>query len=311
MNRGLRMIRIVVSATLFLLLTAGMTLPVAISSDALIFTVLERIQFVPAVMGFSLFIFVVWLILTLVFGRIYCSSVCPVGTLQDIASRAVRLCGRRTYRYSKPQSRLRIVMLLVMLVCLLGQYYVAVSVLDPYGAYARICTRIFAPMVEGAMPLWNSTGVRMSVAIWGDTLLAVVTFGVVVLIAARRGRLVCNTVCPVGTTLGIVSRFSIFQIDIDTDKCVQCGRCEEVCRGQCIDLTDHVVDGSRCVNCFDCLTVCPNDAIHYTSRRKQLSEPMMQRIPDAFGRQDGATLGKSTGNACSETNKLNNDETIS
>jgi ferredoxin len=45
-------------------------------------------------------------------------------------------------------------------------------------------------------------------------------------------------------------------------------------------MNDHVVDGSRCVNCFNCINVCPDDAIRYTSRRKQLSIPMMQSLKD-------------------------------
>ena len=85
-----------------------------------------------------------------------------------------------------------------------------------------------------------------------------------------------------------MSRFSILQMDIDTDLCINCRKCEDVCKGQCIDLTDHVVDGSRCVNCFDCVDICPNRAIRYTTRRHRLSTPLMQRVSGLAKRPDPA-----------------------
>lgn len=310
-GRMLKTTRIVVSAAIFLLLTGALTYPVLAVPD--LTEGLERIQLTMAVMSMSMFIFVVWLIITLVFGRVYCSSVCPMGTLQDIAARAVRLDRRkpRHYRYSRPQNQLRYIMLVAMMVCLMGQYYVASSVIDPYGAYSRICASVFAPAAGLDTPMWSATSTRVAVATWASTLLAAVTLAAVTVTAARRGRLACNTICPVGTTLGLVSRFAIFQIDIDTDKCIQCRRCEEVCKAECINLTDHTVDGSRCVNCFDCLTVCPNDAIHYTNRRKQLSDPMMQRIPDTFRRAAGTSPQSAGASTCTDNIKPTDNETIS
>ena len=77
------------------------------------------------------------------------------------------------------------------------------------------------------------------------------------------GRAYCNTVCPVGTTLGLVSRFALFRPVIDTDKCTSCGRCERGCRSSCIDAKAHKIDASRCVNCFDCLDNCQEGALTY------------------------------------------------
>ncbi|MCM1483709.1 MAG: 4Fe-4S binding protein [Muribaculaceae bacterium] len=300
MNRALLLTRIIVSTAVMLLLTAALTAPMLAVPG--LTQGLEQIQLTAVVMSLSLFIFVVWIIITLVFGRIYCSSICPMGTLQDAIARAARMgksAHKRRYRHHAPQNRLRYIMLVAMMVCLMGQYYTAASIIDPYGAYARICSTLIAPVAEGITPLWAEQGTRAAVATWSSTLIAAVTLAAVAVTAARRGRLLCNTVCPVGTTLGLVSRFSIFQIDIDTDKCIQCGRCEDVCKGECIDLRDHVVDGSRCINCFNCINVCPNDAIYYTGRRKQLSDPMMQRIPAPFKSRPRTAHG-ATGATCSK-----------
>ncbi len=312
MNRLLRYTRIIVSLVIFVVLTAGLSCSCFVIPGVCDW--LERIQIGSAVRALSLFSFVVWLMITLVFGRIYCSSVCPMGTLQDISARSIRL-GRRArrypYHYSRPSVTVRYVMLALMVGCMVGGVAVVVSVLDPYLAYKRICDSFLAQLMNPAANLLYNIGLteRQAVVVMSTTItgsiIATFLFVAVVMVSARKGRVLCNTLCPIGTTLGFVSRYAIFQIDIDTDKCIQCRRCEEVCKGECIDLTDHVVDGSRCVDCFDCINVCPNDAIHYTARRKQLSEPMMQRITGIARRQGTAVESRGTSEASRTQNSDN------
>lgn len=316
-NRLLKICRIAASLLFFFAITAALTAaPLAIPGVA---SWMERIQFLPAVMTFALAIFIGWLIITLLFGRIYCSSVCPVGTLQDFVAHISKKLSPRDYHYSRPSNQVRFVILAAVLVCLIGGFFVIPSVLDPYTAYERMCRDLLSPLyaaVTGSpaelpreMNWWNSVTVKAMTG-WSGTSVAILTFVAIAAISARKGRLLCNTVCPVGTTLGLISRFSIFQIEIDTDKCIQCRKCEHVCKSCCINMADHVVDGSRCVNCFDCINVCPNDAIHYTSRRKQLSIPMMQQIK-GIGRVPEATL-ESNGTPSSYKKEINRkNETIS
>lgn len=285
-NKILRYTRIIISMAVFAILTS-MLMCSAICIPV-IGPWLQKMQLVPAIAGFTLTIFVAWMLITLIFGRVYCSSVCPIGTLQDIAARATRLGKkgrRRIYRYQRPNNAVRYTMLAIMVVSLICVFPLIVSILDPYSAFSRICSDFFNPMCKFLIVALQKAGVESPVPVAtivtgsvAASIIATTLFVATTVIAAQNGRILCNTICPVGTTLGLVSRYSIFQIDIDTDKCIQCRRCEDVCKGSCIDLTDHVVDSSRCVDCFDCITVCPNDAIHYTATRKQLSIPMMQRI---------------------------------
>jgi ferredoxin len=81
--------------------------------------------------------------------------------------------------------------------------------------------------------------------------------------AYKKGRLYCNTVCPVGTLLGYLSRFSLFQIIIKKEECLSCGVCARDCKAGCIDSKEKTIDMSRCVVCFDCLTSCPTDGLLY------------------------------------------------
>lgn len=269
----LRLLRVIVSS----LCMAGVTLLLVLPASALAahLSELSRLQWLPAAMSFSLVTCIGWLVVTLIFGRIYCSSVCPLGTMMDIVYRLRRR--RRpvsdpkvSFRYHAPMSTVRNVLVIATFVTLVLGIVLLAKLLDPYGTYARFCNYICRPLY-----LWHTPG------FWYGCVIAIVTFVAVVLMAWKRGRLWCNTVCPVGTTLGYVSRHSLLRIDIDTDLCTHCRRCEWACKAECIDLTSHTVDGSRCINCFNCIDSCHDDAIRYTFSRKQLSIPMMQRSTPA------------------------------
>ena len=91
-------------------------------------------------------------------------------------------------------------------------------------------------------------------------------FSVIVLVSLsyKKGRLFCNTICPVGTLLGLISKFSIFKIVINEDSCKGCGKCEKVCKAECIDSASKEVDFTRCVSCFNCFESCPTDGLKYS-----------------------------------------------
>ncbi len=284
----LRAGRIVAAVTVWVAVTCmlvsyGMTFPMLAGWIA-------RVQFLPAAMAFSLATIVFWLIATLVFGRIYCSVACPLGVFQDICARLARL-GRwrhtRLYHYSAPLTKWRNISLFLVVVSIFLGVSAVTTAIDPWSIYSRACVYVAKPVWGWIVNLFATPQVKIASASLLGIAVSVVTMTAVGVLAAMHGRTFCNSLCPVGTTLGYVSRYSVFHIDINTDKCIQCRKCEHVCKSSCIDLTSHVVDSSRCVDCFDCLPVCPNDAIHYTWSRHQLSIPMMQKVrpPLASGTQ--------------------------
>ncbi len=140
--------------------------------------------------------------------------------------------------------------------------------LDPYTAYARMVTEfVMRPLgLESPSVCFGISAFAAAAA----TALAIVA------VAPKRGRLLCNSVCPVGILLGIGSSKAVFHAEIDPDKCINCGLCEQNCKSECIDSKMHTIDYQRCVVCFDCMAVCPNGAISYKTGRNRLSMPMMQ-----------------------------------
>ena len=233
---------------------------------------LSKIQFLPAVMAFNVIVVVALIVLTLVFGRIYCSIICPLGVFQDILARSHRK--KNKYGYSKEVKWLRYPVLVVFVVAAVTGIGSLFQLLAPYSAYGRIATMIFQPMWKAGNNLLAMMAEHYesyafySVDTWMRSLpvliIAAVTLVVLFVLAWRGGRTYCNTICPVGTILSFFARFSWLKIHFDEDKCKNCSLCSKNCKAACIDFKTHSVDYSRCVVCGNCVAKCKFDALHYT-----------------------------------------------
>ncbi len=240
---------------------------------------IAKIQLIPAILAHGFVIVAGVLVFTLLFGRIYCSIICPLGVFQDGIS---NISGRRTkkgrFGYSRAMSWLRYSVLALCTVAMIAGISVIVSLLDPYAAYGRMATNVFAPFYRWGNNLLAWFAERAdsyafySVDVWlksGISLvIALITLAVVGVLAWRNGRTYCNTICPVGTLLGLVSRFSIFKIQFDTEKCTNCKACERHCKASCIDSETMNIDHSRCVTCFNCMKSCKFGGMHYGFSKK-------------------------------------------
>lgn len=255
------------------------------TSAAIKFQWITRVQIVPAILSVSGSLILLWTAVTLLFGRVYCSMACPVGIVQDIAARLPRLGRkkqfRRSYRYHEPHNRFRYTWLALIAASAVAGLSLLLALFDPYGTFGRIMTYLLQPLIASGNGPAMATGVIASMAV------AAIALAAIVLIPFKRGRLICNTVCPVGSVLSVLGRHSVFGMDINTDACVNCGLCARVCKAECINATEHTVDMSRCVVCFNCTAVCDSGAITYTRRRHRLSIPMLMKAP---GERAAATI---------------------
>lgn len=234
---------------------------------------MAKIQFLPALLALNIGVIAGLAILTLICGRVYCSIICPLGIMQDGFAWLGKKRKKNRYSYSPPKKALRYTMLAIMIVSIVAGIGSVVALLAPYSAYGRIAQSLLAPIWQSANNLLASWAeARDSYAfyhvdLWlrgGITLaVAAVTLIVIGFLAWRNGRTYCNTVCPVGTILGFLSRFSILKPVIDRSKCNSCGLCARNCKAACIDSKAHSIDYSRCVSCFDCIGRCHKGAIKY------------------------------------------------
>lgn len=261
---------------------------------------MAKVQFLPAVLRaigsatfLNLAVVAGIIALTLIFGRIYCSVVCPLGIFQDfiiwlrrryglavnkliVRRNSAKVRGEQVqasdkgrqhlrenpvlkasvkhFEFSPERKLTRYGFLILSVAAMIAGLQVFIALIAPYSAYGKI--------VRGIAGI--SDGSPLPLVITGLALLLIITA-----CALLGGRIWCNTICPVGTFLGLFSRFSLFRISIDEDKCTECGRCVRGCKASCIDGVNHTIDYSRCVDCFDCIGRCSGDAISYGVRRKK------------------------------------------
>lgn len=119
---------------------------------------------------------------------------------------------------------------------------------------------------------------------WITFAISAATLIIVGFLAWRNGRTYCNTICPVGTVLGFLSKYSLLKPVIDTSRCNGCGLCARNCKAACIDSKNHRIDYSRCVACMDCIGKCRQGAISYARRKTDNTATAPSDGPDASRR---------------------------
>lgn len=213
------------------------------------------------------------LLTTFLFGRVYCSTLCPLATVQDACT------GRkRRFVHRKLGFPTRYLIPALSLIALFAGFPALASMVDPYSMTGRIISSINELIV---LPLIDLTGLvlrQFPIYIttypiqfrWVTISISLVSAGLIFVLSRIGGRLYCNTLCPVGGILSIPARWSIFAHRINADSCTSCGACEQVCKAEAIDVSSKFIDTSKCVSCFNCSSACKFDALKYGRKdRKQ------------------------------------------
>ena len=233
--------------------------------------VLAQMQFVPACLAFNFSVLGVVAGVTLLAGRLYCSIVCPLGIFQDVVLWIRRRFRRTSFLFRAGRPVVRAVAAVLFAALLLCGAASLAGLVEPYSVYGRFATHLFEPLAaacnnyvaELCMRWGRPCVLKSEIFIRGWSALAVagVSLAALTVVAALRGRLFCNTVCPVGAVLGLLSVKAPVRIRMDAAKCVKCGLCAKACKAECIDVVNGKVDQSRCVRCFTCIGTCKKGAL--------------------------------------------------
>lgn len=246
---------------------------------------MPKLQFLEALLALNVVVIAGLVVLTLIFGRIYCSVICPLGIMQDIFGWFGKKSKKNRYTYSKAISWLRYGVLAMGVIAFVLGLSTIVQLLAPYSAFGRIATNLLQPVYVAGnnvlasiaehydsyafyhTDLWLRSGISLGIA--------TVTLVVLAVLAWRNGRTYCNTFCPVGTILSFLARYSWLKIQFDKEKCRNCSLCTKNCKASCIDYKTHTVDASRCVVCGNCIDSCKFGALSYSrlSRSSRDSSP--------------------------------------
>lgn len=253
---------------------------------------MAKVQALEAVLAINIVVIALLAVLTLVFSRIYCSVICPLGILQDIFGWMGKKSKKNRYTFSSEKRWLRYGITCIFIVAILAGISSLMQLLAPYSAFGRIMTMLFQPLwkffnnVLAGIATHYESYAFYSVDVWMKSLpvlfIATITLIILAILAWRNGRTYCNTICPVGTVLSFLSRFSLFKIQFDEEKCRNCSLCTKNCKASCIDFKNHHVDYSRCVVCGDCIESCKFGALKYkvqasSSRTKNFKKEDAQK----------------------------------
>lgn len=272
--RRLRTFRILLAAFFLTAVTACFLDFTGTSARWLGWTV--RLQLMPAALALSLAAVAI-LAVTLLFGRVYCSIVCPLGVIQDVAVFLRKVFGFRFAPSCQGKvARLRQWFRVAVAAAFFAGGFLGLHFawLEPYAIYGRMAANLAAPLVrEGnnQLAVWTAKSggfalqaVETAAPPLCMVVLSAAMLALIVLLALWKGRFWCNTVCPVGAVLGFVSRFSVLKPKIDPSKCVKCRLCEKACKARCIDIAAGAIDRTSCVACFDCGAACGKGALKWS-----------------------------------------------
>ena len=257
---------------------------------------MTKIQLLEAVLAVNVVVIAALVVLTLVFGRIYCSVICPLGIMMDGFGWLGKKAKKNRYTYSKALSSLRAAVFTGFLILLVLGSGTLVQLLAPYSTFGLIATNLLQPVWQAGnnvlaaiaehydsyafyhSDVWLRSGISLGIAVVMLVILAV--------LAWRNGRTYCNTICPVGTVLSIFAKFSWLKIYFDEDKCKNCSLCTKNCKASCIDFKNHTVDYTRCVTCGDCIDSCKFGALKYgpAGHLSHPENPDIPKNPDASRR---------------------------
>ncbi len=177
------------------------------------------------------------ILLTVLFGRFYCSILCPFGILQEFAALIFRKKNRPTGNY-----KFKYFIVALTFGALIGGTALLIRYIDPYTIF----------------------GSAVSLSLFG----LIAAFAVIFLVFFKN-RFFCTNICPVGAILGLLSKISPNKIYINKNDCVSCGLCEKACPAGCINSKEKLVDNETCLKCLKCLGECRKAAIKYGIKPKE------------------------------------------
>ncbi|HBG53965.1 MAG TPA: hypothetical protein DDW70_07125, partial [Rikenellaceae bacterium] len=137
---------------------------------------LIKLQIVPAILGIAsggLITVLLVLSLTIIFGRVYCSLLCPLGIWQDIVNRAGQfLRGRKKLknRFSKAHNAIRYLIMVAAVICVAFSFILPLAWLDPYALFGKMAVNLGRPLVSlvggSQYPAWNLAAFLISAVLF-------------------------------------------------------------------------------------------------------------------------------------------------
>lgn len=191
-------------------------------------------------------IFLVMSVLSIVFRRAYCGYICPMGTLQELASIIGRkILPRKVQATRVPRKADKILR------------WVKYAVLASYVIGAAIVGGHWMLPGDPFIVLMNLFARGGLAASWSRFPFAVLFFAAIIAFAFFFGRGFCKYICPAGAWYAILSKVSPLRVVRDESACVGCGACSRACPMNIEVAKAKSVTSAECLGCRECVSSCP------------------------------------------------------
>ncbi|MBW1808161.1 MAG: 4Fe-4S binding protein [Deltaproteobacteria bacterium] len=224
-----------------------------------------------------LLVSIVFVVLAVIMGRIFCSHICPMGVMLDFSDRYIgrrqRAKGNRL-EYKRARKVKYIFLLVILAAALVGFNLLGFG--DPIVLFTRFSATLFYPAVMvlqdvgllvlrplGAWAGWIDVAYLELIMMSFDG--AIITLGllIVLLVLARlQPRFWCRHLCPLGGLLGWIGKWAPYRRRVNDD-CNSCNTCVRECPTGAIHDKGLKLDRSECIVCNNCVKVCPENAVSF------------------------------------------------
>lgn len=195
-------------------------------------------------------------------GRLLCGFVCPFGFIQDLLH---KIPVKKIKLPKKLDKALRFVKYAVLLIFVI---LLPLLLNDKYGLSSPYFCKLICPAgtLEGGIPLLlTNEGLRSMAGFlfgWKTALLVLILIACIFI-----HRFFCKYLCPLGAFYALFNKFSLYRLNLDREKCINCKKCETVCPMN-VDVTINI-NSAECIRCGKCKAVCPTLAIKTDSLIKK------------------------------------------
>ena len=220
------------------------------------------------------------IVLTIIFGRFFCSWVCPFGSIHHFAGflgNRKRTTKQRIQvnRYRKAQCVKYIILVVFLFMAVFPSLAATLQtgLLDPIPLVTRSFNLLIVPILDRSVNF-----VSVSARFYEGAWLIMTVFLTTVLLNLIIPRFYCRFICPLGALFGILGRFAIWRIGKKQKTCSDCKLCEKSCEGGCQPSGNIRI--SECVLCFNCLDDCKDELTGYRtplSAAGEITDPDISR----------------------------------